>query len=50
MLVHGAKYRNPWNSATIDFVQGIGLVSWSSFISAIHAAKERLVLLSYFRA
>ena len=50
MLVHEAKYRNLWYSATVSFVQGIGLVSWHSFISAIHAAKERRVLLSYFRA
>jgi hypothetical protein len=33
--------------SSVRYVQGIGLVRWKSFISAIHAMKEELVLLSY---
>ena len=43
------KIRTSGTDSSVRYVQGIGLVSWNSFISAIHATKERLVLLSYSR-
>lgn len=33
--------------SSVRYVQGVGLVSWISFISAIHATKEQLILSSY---